>query len=68
MPFEAIRQRVAREPRCILPHGLRAGTDRQASQRDRVVRIDLTRCFVVTDRIVFTTKPLEHLRGVEIAG
>src|SRR6185295_3940408 len=39
----------------------------QPSQRHRVIRIDLPRRFVVTNRVVFTSKPLEHLRHVEIA-
>src|SRR5688572_16818304 len=41
---------------------------RQASQRESVVRIDAARGFVVTNRVVFTSEPLEHLRGVEISG
>ena len=39
----------------------------QTSQSHRVVWIDLTRCFVVMNRIVFATKSLEHLRRVQIA-
>src|SRR6185369_17160027 len=34
---------------------------RKPLQCERVVRIDRTCRFVVTDRVVFTTKPLQHL-------
>src|SRR5688572_7409892 len=39
----------------------------KTSQSERVHRIDRTRGFVVTNRVVFTTKTLEHLRGVQIS-
>ena len=62
--------RVRREPvpreHLRIRHGQRAGKDRPGVAARWCCRIDLACCFV-TNSIVFTTKSLEHLRGVEIA-